>query len=204
MPPLMTRFAHKPMESGFAEIRLGSSGNLLDAGIALEVHPLPPGSGNQYETKVSYGDLTKSFQNAVQEGVEHGLSGGLDREVADTRVVFTDMDFSSVTSTPADFRRLALLVLQKALRAAGVVSLEPWLSYALSVPIAQQKQALSALLAIRATLESVIHGEREMTVHGEVPLHTSKSFAAELLSLTQGKGVFETAFLAYREAAQQD
>lgn len=197
--PLMTRFAEKPRQAAEADIRIWKDGNLHEAGIALRLSPLPAGSGNRYETKVSFGDLEKTYQNGVEDGVWKGLSEGLGTEIVDTCVEFIDMDYSSVTSTPADYRRLAPLVLQKALKAADIVRLEPWLSYALTAPVAQQKRIMSALTGMRATLGEVIFDEEEMSIRGEAPLDTTKGFAVELLSMTQGKGVFEAEFLEYRE-----
>lgn len=197
--PLMTRFAEKPSEATIAQMRIWSEGNLHEAGIVLQVEPLETGAGNLYETQVSYGDLERSFQNAVEEGVLMGLQEGIGQEIVDTKVTFLDMDYSSVTSTPADFRRLAPLVLQKALRTAGLIRLEPWLSYTVSAPLEQRKRVLSALTGLRASLEEVTYAQEEMHIRGEVPLDTCKAFAAELQSLTQGKGIFQTEFLEYRQ-----
>jgi len=143
--------------------------------------------------------LTKSFQNGAEEGARAGLAEGLGHEIVDTRVTFTGMDFSSVTSTPADYRRLAPAVLRQALEAAGLRRMEPWLSFTTVCPAEFQKKALQAIGGLRASLDEVDYGQTECTVRGQVPLDTAKDFAAELASLTQGKGVFTTRFLEYRE-----
>lgn len=101
----------------------GRKRNLHRAGIGIRMEPLEAGEGNRYETQVSFGFIEKSFQNAVREGVWKALEEGLEYAVADTRIVFVDADYDSVTSTPADYRRLAPLVVRKALQQAGVIKL---------------------------------------------------------------------------------
>lgn len=196
--PMQTLMKEKPLRAGGAEIRIGAKGNLHEAGIALSVEPLPEGSGNQYESEVSYGDLEKPFQNAVAEGVWAALQEGLGFEMTDTKVVFKDMDYSSVTSTPADFRRLAPQVLKKALETTGLQRMEPWLRFTLITPVESQKKVLAAVNTLVAIIEDVTYSDIECTVRGEVTLDSSKDFMATLQSLTQGKAEFMTSFLAYR------
>lgn len=202
--PVQTLFKEQPREKAAAYIPIWAAGNLHEAGIALTVEPLPPGTGNQYETAVSFGDLTRTFQNGVSEGVQAGLLEGLGHEIVDTKVTFTGMDFSSVTSTPSDYRRLAPQVLKRALEAAGLRRLEPWLAYTVTAPLDFQRRVLQAVGKLRATMEAVDYTETDFTARGEVPLDSSKEFGAALLSMTRGQGIFETRFLEYRETSGQD
>lgn len=195
--PLKTLFKEQPLQPACARIALGAPGNLLRAGIELAVEPLAPGSGEHYETRVSYGSLEKSFQNAVAEGVQRGLAEGVNCPIADVRVTFTGSEYDSVTSTPADFRRLAPLVLHRALQAAGLRRLEPWQRFQLFAPIGLNKKLVSALTALRASLEEIEFTQSEVHLSGLVPLDTSKDFASELGILTQGKGVFLSQFAKY-------
>lgn len=197
--PLKTLFREKPREEASAEIRIWGPGNLHEAGIALTLKPMPTGSGLSYETQVSFGDLLKTFQNAVEEGVLAGLQEGLDCELVDTKAIFTDMDFSSVTSTPADYRRLAPMVVRKALEAVPRLRLEPWLRFELYAPAEHQKKVLASVNQLRAVISLVEYGEEEFRVFGEAPLDTTKEYTTTLLSMTQGQGVFHTEFLEYRE-----
>lgn len=197
--PLATLFKEQPLAPAEACIGIWELGNPHQAGVALAVEPLPAGTGNQYVTRVSYGDLERSFQNAVEEGARLGLAEGLGQEIVDTRVTFTGMDYSSVTSTPADYRRLTPMVLRRALEATGLRRMEPWLRFTAVCPVEFQKKALLAIGRLRAALGEVTYGQAECTVLGQVPLDTAKDFAAELAALTQGKGLFTTSFLEYRE-----
>lgn len=197
--PLKTLYKEQPAIPTAADIPIFCPDNHLQAGIALLLEPLPTGEGIVYETRVSFGDLEKSFQNAVAEGVHTGLLEGLGEEIIDTKAIFTGMGYSSVTSTPSDYRRLAPLVVQKALRAVPLRRLEPWVSFTLCAPLSHQRKVLTAINRLRAVMDNVVHGLSDFTIYGEAPLDTTKEFHAELLSLTQGQGLFDARFLEYRE-----
>jgi ribosomal protection tetracycline resistance protein len=133
----------KPLAEITCIVPLSGPGNLLQAGVGLTLEPLEEGSGFQYETKVSFGDLTKSFQNGVREGVEKGIRKGLYGEVVDTKVTFMYSDYSSVTSTPSDFRRLAEKVVYQALKEIGIMTMEPIMRYTLTAPQGYAKKLMA-------------------------------------------------------------
>lgn len=193
----------KPVKAACAEIRMGEKRNLHAAGIGIRMEPLEAGEGNQYETQVSFGFIEKSFQNAVREGVWKALEEGLEYAVTDTRIIFVDADYDSVTSTPADYRRLAPLVVRKALRQAGVLKLEPVMGYRLFAPSGCEKRLMGRLANMQASIENVIYNGDEMEVSGQVPFDTAKEFQVELKSMTGGRGIFEMEFLEYRRCRQE-
>ena len=100
----------------------GRKRNLHRAGIGIRMEPLEAGEGNRYETQVSLWLYREIISECGKRGVWKALEEGLEYAVADTRIVFVDADYDSVTSTPADYRRLAPLVVRKALQQAGVIS----------------------------------------------------------------------------------
>ena len=188
----------KPAEKAFMQIRMNEPGNLHRAGIALLLEPLPTGTGNQYETRVSYGFLEKPFQNAVREGVEKALEDGDGDGIVDTKVTFLDADYDSVTSTPADYRRLAPQVIRRGLAQAGLLRMEPIMTYQLLAPSVYERKLIGELGKMSASVEEVTFTGDEMTVKGQVPYDTAKDFPIQLKSMSGGKGVFEMRFLEYR------
>lgn len=116
---------------------------------------------------------------------------------------FADADYDSVTSTPADFRRLAPKVVEKALRQTGVITLEPYMNYRLIAPAGDEKRIMAKLAKLQASVENVIYSDGEMEVLGEVPFDTAKEFQVDLRSMTDGKGIFEMEFLEYRRNRQE-
>lgn len=201
---IKTIYKVKPKHSVYAQIRLNEPGNYHRAGIGFQVEPLPTGAGNQYETKVSYGFIEASFQNAVRAGVEKAFLDGLGDGIVDTKVIFKDADYDSVTSTPADFRRLAPLVIREALQTAGVSILEPIMKYRLCAPICYEKRIIAELRKIEASLENVIFSDTEMRANGDVPFDTAKEFQIQLSTITGGQGIFEMEFYRYQNKNRID
>lgn len=189
----------KPLDKITCVVPIYEPGNLLQAGVGLTLEPLEEGSGFQYETKVSYGDLTKSFQNGVREGVEKGIRKGLSGEVVDTRVTFMHSDYNSVTSTPADFRRLAEKVVYQALREIGTLTMEPVMVYTLTAPQGYEKKVITELVRMNASMEATEYTQTEMIIKGKVTLDACKDFATQLFTITEGRGMFETTFWQYRK-----
>ncbi len=188
----------KPLDKITCIVPIFEEGNLLQAGVGLTLEPLEEGSGFQYETKVSFGDLAKSFQNGVREGVEKGIRKGLYGEVVDTKVTFMDYGYSSVTSTPADFRRLAEKVVYQALREIGTKTMEPVMKYTLTAPQGYEKKVISELVRMNASMEETEYTQSEMIIKGKVTLEACKDFATQLFTITEGRGIFETSFWQYR------
>ena len=194
----------KPLDKVTCIVPINGPGNLLQAGVGLILEPLDEGSGYQYKTKVSYGDLTKSFQNGVREGVEKGIRNGINGEVVDTRVTFMYSDYSSVTSTPADFRKLAEKVVYQALKEIGTMTMEPVMSYKLTAPQGYEKKIITQLVKMNAVIEETSYTQTEMILRGKVTLDACKDFSAQLLTMTEGRGMFETHFWQYRKMEKEE
>ncbi len=111
-------YLERPQKKASFTIHIEVPPNPFWASIGLTVTPLPVGSGTQYKSEVSLGYLNQSFQNAVMEGVCYGMEQGLYGwgGVTDCQICFDYGVYYSPVSTPADFRFLAPVVLEQALK----------------------------------------------------------------------------------------
>lgn len=110
-------YLERPQKKASCTIHIEVPPNPFWASIGLTVTPLPVGSGTQYKSEVSLGYLNQSFQNAVMEGVRYGMEQGLyGWGVTDCQICFDYGVYYSPVSTPADFRFLAPVVLEQALK----------------------------------------------------------------------------------------
>ncbi len=122
-------YLERPLKVASHTIHIEVPPNPFWASIGLSVTPLPLGSGVKYESRVSLGYLNQSFQNAVMDGIRYGLEQGLfGWNVTDCKICFEYGLYYSPVSTPADFRSLAPIVLEQALKkswdaVAGTLSL---------------------------------------------------------------------------------
>lgn len=193
---IKTTMREHPTAIAEVDVPFCASPDFLAAAVSVRIEPLATGQGVHYESKVSFGYLRKSFQNAVQEGVMSALKQGLtgQNEVADAKVILMDAFYDSVSSTPADFRKLMPVAVRKALMLAEVELLEPWLNYELNAPALYEKQAVYELTKMRGLLYKMEYDQDRMLITGIIPVETSKSFADDFTKYTEGKGSFQTEF----------
>ena len=141
----------------------------------------------QIESDISYGYLNHSFQNAVFEGIrmscmscQSGLHGW---EVTDLKVTFTQAEYYSPVSTPADFRQLTPYVFRLALQQSGVDILEPMLYFELQIPQEASSKAITDLQKMMSEIEDISCNNEWCHIKGKVP-------ASEVSSYTKGLGTF--------------
>lgn len=146
----------RPLKAASHTIHIEVPPNPFWASIGLSVTPLSLGSGVQYESRVSLGYLNQSFQNAVRDGIRYGLEQGLfGWNVTDCKICFEYGLYYSPVSTPADFRSLAPIVLEQALKESGTQLLEPYLSFILYAPQEYLSRAYHDAPKYCATIETV-------------------------------------------------
>ena len=171
------------------------------ASIGLSITPLPIGSGIQYESKVSLGYLNQSFQNAVREGINYGLEQGLyGWKVTDCKICFEYGVYYSSVSTPSDFRFLAPIVLDQALKKAGTQLLEPYLSFILFTPQGYLSRAYNDAQKHCAIIETSQSKNDEIIFTGHIPIRCINEYRNTLTLYTNGQAVFLTELKGYQIA----
>src|SRR5699024_3988306 len=149
--------------------------------------PLPLGSGGQYESLVSLGYLNQSFQNAVMEGIRYGCEQGLyGWNVTDCKICFKYGLYYSPVSTPADFRMLAPIVLEQALRKSGTELLEPYLSFKIYVPQEYLSRAYNDASKYCANILNSKLKSDEVILIGEIPARCIQVYRNNLTLFTIG------------------
>lgn len=196
---LTTIYKERPLSKADFTAHIEVPPNPFWASIGLSVEPLPLGSGLCFESKVSYGYLNKSFQNAVIDGIQYGSKQGLfGWEVTDLKVCFEYGRYYSPVSTPADFRHLAPLVFEQALKKAGSELLEPCLDFKLFVPQECDSRVYHDLSKFQASITSIETQHTEIVVSGNIPARTAQRYKEQLSELTNGRGMFLTEPAGYK------
>ena len=194
-------YLERPSKAANHTIHIEVPPNPFWASIGLSVTPLPMGSGVQYESKVSIGYLNQSFQNAVAEGVRHGLEQGLyGWEVTDCKICFEYGLYYSPVSTPADFRFLAPVVLEQALKKCGTQLLEPYLSFTLYAPQEYLSRAYNDAPKYCAEIESTQLKNDEVIFKGKIPARYIGEYRNDLNFYTNGRSVCLTELKGYQES----
>ena len=174
-------------KTGIDYYDFGESKSRLNAAMMLEISPLERGRGIEYCTEVSFGYLNKSFQNAAREGVFIGVKNGLQGgELTDIKVTFKAARYDSVTSSPADFRRLAPELMQKIIRSTGTILLYPFMDVVIRV-----KTSVSRAVVQHLSLLGQLNGIEVMGDDSEITYIIEPNFwndcLLQLNSVTSGR-----------------
>ena len=194
-------YLERPLKVASHTIHIEVPPNPFWASIGLSVTPLPLGSGVKYESRVSLGYLNQSFQNAVMDGIRYGLGQGLcGWNVTDCKICFEYGLYYSPVSTPADFRSLAPIVLEQALKKSGTQLLEPYLSFTLYAPQEYLSRAYHDAPKYCATIETAQVKKDEVVFTGEIPARCIQAYRTDLAFYTNGRSVCLTELKGYQAA----
>ena len=105
--------------------------------------------------------------------------------MTDLKVTFTQAEYYSPVSTPADFRQLTPYVFRLALQQSGVDILEPMLYFELQIPQVASSKAITDLQKMMSEIEDISCNNEWCHIKGKVPLNTSKDYASEVSSYTK-------------------
>ena len=184
---------------------IGMPSNPFLAAVGLRVEPAPLGAGVTVGLEVELGSMPSAFFTAVEESVRATLlQGPHGWEIPDCAVTITHSgywgrhsighaDFTkSISSTAADFRCLAPLVLMTAVQRARTTVCVPMHRFELEIPERLYATVLAALPRLSATpLETRQNGDR-LVVQGDVPAVAVHALQQRLPDLTSGEGILTT------------
>ena len=189
----------RPVSTGRAlEVR-GRGGNPFAATVGLRIEPGPAGSGLTVCSEVEAGSIPVAYPAAVEEKTRETLREGLyGWQVSDCTVTITHCDHRPPPVPVGGFRSLTPLVAMAALERAGTAVCEPIHRFHLDLPA----DTVPAARAVLARLEAVPHTQTargsSATLEGEIRAAHVHRLRQQLLEATGGKGVLESAFVAYR------
>ncbi|WP_194910258.1 GTP-binding protein [Catenulispora rubra] len=190
--PSRTVYTERPVGVGeYREDMTHDPGTRFRATLGFRVAPGQAGSGRVFRYETELGALPPVYHRATEETVLRTLDQGLDGwEVTDVVVTMVHSGFCSVTSTAADFRKLAPFVLMRALTEAGTDVHEPCHAFELDVPADTVSAVLSALIAAEAEIELSEGGTASWSLRGNLPARTVQDVEKTLPALTRGEAVW--------------
>ena len=156
-----------------------------------------------FEENVFGGSVPKNFFPAVEKGlrecVQHGVLAGY--PVVNLKAPLVDGSYHPVDSSEMAFKTAASLAYKAGLAQANPVLLEPIGELHVIVPDSYTGDVMGDLNKRRGRvvgMNPVEAGEQEIVA--EVPMGEMGTYAIDLRSMTQGRGMFTYAFLRYEDA----
>lgn len=175
------------------------------ARVAITVEPLGRGEGFEFVNKIVGGAVPKNYIPAVEKGVVEAMQEGVlaHYPLIDLRVTLFDGKDHPVDSSDIAFKIAGAMALKKGAQEAQPVLLEPIVNMQITVPEANTGDVISDLNGKRARVLGMTPQGGLTTIEAQAPLAEVQRYAADLRSITQGRGRFTMQFSHYEEAPQQ-
>jgi len=178
--------------------------------VVLAVAPLLTEDGHwsrdiEFQSKAPGDAVPREYVPNVERGVRDALSCGVlaGYPLVGVRVTLIDGSFHSVDSSALAFEQAAAIAVEKALKNAEPVLLEPVMKLQAIIPQANFGAVQGSLLAKRGLITDChVHGNMQV-INAKVPLVEMFGYSSEIRSATGGRGTFTMEPLTYEKIPDQ-
>ena len=173
--------------------------------VFLRVEPLPRGTGFEFVDEVKGGTIPGQFLPAIEKGVRQALASGAmaGYPIQDVRVIVYDGKHHPVDSKEVAFVTAGKKAFLDAVTKARPQILEPIVELEVGAPEQQMGDINGSLASKRARISGTDASRGEVLVRAQVPLSELEGFAAELKSMTAGRGRYSLDFSHYEPVPPQ-
>jgi elongation factor G len=171
------------------------------ARVAIELEPLPRNSGFEFANRIVGGVVPKQYISSVEKGVAEALQEGVlaHYPLIDMKATLFDGKEHPVDSSDIAFKIAAAAALKKGAQDAHPVLLEPIMNLQVVVPEANTGDVISDLNGKRAKVLGMTPHASYTVIEAQAPLAEVQHYAADLRSMTQGRGSYSMQFSHYEE-----
>ncbi|MGB2925139.1 MAG: elongation factor G [Limnothrix sp.] len=175
----------------------GGSGQF--AKIDYVIAPGETGSGFEFESKVTGGNVPREFWPAVQKGFEQSIEKGVlaGFPCVDLKVTLTDGGFHPVDSSAIAFEIAARSAYRQSLPKAKPQILEPIMNVDVFTPDAHVGDVIGDLNRRRGMIRSQETTPTGVRIKAEAPLSEMFGYIGSLRTMTSGRGQFSMLFDHY-------
>jgi elongation factor G len=175
----------------------GGSGQF--AKIDYTIEPGEPGSGYEYESKVTGGTVPREFWPAVDKGfkksMEKGVLAGF--PCLDFKVTLLDGGYHPVDSSAVAYELAAGAAYRQSMPKAGPQLMEPIMRVDVYTPEDHVGDVIGDLNRRRGMIKSQEAGHTNVHIKAECPLSEMFGYIGDLRTMTSGRGQFSMEFLHY-------
>lgn len=183
------------------------SGGRGQFGVAsVRFAPRPRGTGYEFVDSVKGGAIPRGLIPAVDKGIREALDRGIlaGYPVVDVSAEVYDGKYHAVDSDEMSFRMAGIQAVRAAAGNLKPVLLEPIMKASVTVPEEHLGDVMGDINSKRGKVLGMDGEGNLRTVNAEVPMSEMQQYAAELRSLTSGRGTFEMEFDHYEEVPHNE
>ncbi len=158
----------------------------------LEMEPLEPGTGIQFESKIVGGAVPKEYVKPIEAGIREAAESGIlaGYPVIDFKATLVDGSYHEVDSSEAAFKIAASMAFKEGCRKAKSVILEPIMKVEITVPEEYMGDVIGDINSRRGKMEGMEARSGSQIIRGFIPLSEMFGYATDLRSKTQGRGTY--------------
>ena len=175
----------------------GGSGQF--AKIDYVIEPGEPGSGYEFESKVTGGRVPREFWPAVDKGFKKSMVRGVlaGFPCLDFKVILKDGSYHPVDSSAVAYELAAAAAYRQTMPKAGPQLMEPIMKVDVFTPDEQVGDVIGDLNRRRGMIKSQEPGATNVRIKAECPLSEMFGYIGDLRTMTSGRGQFTMEFLHY-------
>ncbi|HJU50808.1 MAG TPA: elongation factor G [Acidimicrobiia bacterium] len=172
----------------------------------VKFSPLPRGSGYEFVDAIKGGSIPRQFIPAVNKGIQEALERGIlaGYPVVDVAAEVFDGKYHNVDSDELSFRMAGIQAFRAAAPNLKAVLLEPIMRLSIRVPDDHTGDVMGDINSKRGRVLGIDSDGNSRVIESEVPMVEIQRYAADLRSMTSGRGTFEVRFDHYAEVPHQE
>ena len=167
----------------------------------LEMEPLEPGTGIQFESKIVGGVVPKEYIKPIEEGIREAAESGIlaGYPVIDFKATLVDGSYHEVDSSEMAFKIAASMAFKEGCKQAKSVILEPIMKVEITVPEEYMGDVIGDVNSRRGRMEGMEAQSGNQVIRSFIPLSEMFGYATDLRSKTQGRGTYSMEPSHYEE-----
>jgi elongation factor G len=175
----------------------GGSGQF--AKIDYVVEPGEPGSGYEFESVVTGGNVPREFWPAVQKGFEKSMDKGVlaGFPCLDFKVTLVDGGYHPVDSSAIAYELAAAAAYRQSMPKAGPQLMEPIMKVDVFTPEDHVGDVIGDLNRRRGMIQGQEAGSTGVRIKAQCPLAEMFGYIGDLRTMTSGRGQFSMEFSHY-------
>jgi elongation factor G len=175
----------------------GGSGQF--AKIDYVVEPGEPGSGYEFESVVTGGNVPREFWPAVQKGFEKSMEKGVlaGFPCLDFKVTLVDGGYHPVDSSAIAYELAAAAAYRQSMPKAGPQLMEPIMKVDVFTPEDHVGDVIGDLNRRRGMIQGQEAGSTGVRIKAQCPLAEMFGYIGDLRTMTSGRGQFSMEFSHY-------
>jgi elongation factor G len=177
----------------------GGAGQFAE--VAMTISPNERNLGYEFSWDVFGGAISGSFQTSIEKGIKSVMETGVlaGYPVVDVKCSVIDGKEHPVDSKPIAFEIAGREVFKLCFQDAGPVLLEPIMTIKISIPERYSGDVMNDLNTKRGRVLGIDQQAAKTIITAHVPLAEVQKYAADLRSITQGRGVYTMELDHYEE-----